>query len=187
MKTSELTLETVRAAILPANMSNDQQLTIKWLVLPEHLRPNRCRAADRIAPYISPNGPKRTEPLAIPGATPVPTVAPEAEVAPVVAPVEPAPVSSPTVATIDIKADGAVTVRPSSPPPAPIEAPMDLQLKSQEPDPDPVKAAEVDLTPEAALRAIRGIYSAWKGGQHVCGNAFRRMHEVESMIKRAGF
>jgi hypothetical protein len=44
-----------------------------------------------------------------------------------------------------------------------------------------------ELTPEAALRAIRRIYLDWKGRPHVCGNAFRRLHEVEEMLKRAGF
>jgi hypothetical protein len=50
-----------------------------------------------------------------------------------------------------------------------------------------VPGPAAELTPEAACRAIRRIYLDWKGRPHVCGNAFRRMHEVEEMLKRAGF
>jgi hypothetical protein len=199
MKASELTVELVRNAILPANMMKDQEATIKWLVLPEALRPNRSRAAERIAPYINPNGtPKRAEPLPIPPPS-NPPPAPEASVVkedrpggPAPEPVEEkAPESSPVVASVDIKQDGSVTVhppkRPSSFPPAPaIGSPLAVSLTTQDPAPE-AAPVEQDLSPEAALRAIRALYKSWKGGQYVCGNAFKTMNKVEELIKRAGF
>lgn len=198
MKASELTQDLVRSAILPANMMKDQEATMKWLALPENLRPNRSRAAERIAPYINPTGtPKRAEPLPIPPPS-NPPPAPEAikedrpgGPAPVAAEVEEkAPESSPVVASVDIKQDGSVTVhppaakRPSTPPPAPapVEAPMAVQLTTADPAPQ-----AQDLSPEAALRAIRALYKSWKGGPYVCGNAFKTMHKVEELISRAGF
>lgn len=51
----------------------------------------------------------------------------------------------------------------------------------------PITGSTPELTPDAALRAIRRIHDDWKGRPHVCGNAFRRMHEVEEMLRRAGF
>lgn len=193
MKTSELTTDIVRHAILPASAMKDQDATLKWLALPVELR-GRSRAAERIAVLISgSNMPQRKEPLLIPVPTPVPP-APDAvkEDLPggaVRTTEEAAPPSSPVVASVDIKEDGSVTVhpkRPSSFPPAPIEAPMAVELTAK----DSADLTELEggaLSPEAALRAIRAIYKAWKGGTYVCGNAFRRMNEVESIIARAGF
>jgi hypothetical protein len=63
----------------------------------------------------------------------------------------------------------------------PVPPPPLVVVKEDRPGPAP------ELTPEAALRGIRRIYLDWKGRPHVCGNAFRRMHEVEEMLRRAGF
>lgn len=182
MKASELTLDIVRNAILPSGAMKDQEATMKWLVTPEELRQSRCRAAERIAALItSPNMPRRAEPLPVPVLTPVPP-APEAAVKEDLpgGAVREEP-SSPTVASVDIKADGSVTVRPSSPPPAPAAVePVSI------PAPAPVPEV-LDLNAEDALKMIRATFLAWKGGVHVCGNAFKRMHEVESIIARAGF
>lgn len=196
MKPSELTQDIVRHAILPATSMKDQEATMKWLAYPPELR-GRCRAAERIAVLINgSNMPRRAEPLPIPAPTPVPP-APKVE-----AKVEEAPESSPTVASVDIKSDGSVTVHPrkaSSLPPAPTEAPTmaeraELQVavgkalaELQDPAPKPKAEVDLELTPEAALRAIRALYKSWKGGPYVCGNAYKTMNQVEELIARAGF
>jgi hypothetical protein len=188
MKTSELTQDIVRHAILPATAMKDQEATMKWLALPVELR-GRSRAAERIATLLNgTNMPRRAEPLPVPPAS-EPAPAPEP------AAVEEAPASSPTVASVDIKADGSVTVRPSTFPPAPVAEERSERKSNPPPPPAPAAVeapksappAAADLTADDALKMIRATFLAWKGGQHVCGNAFKRMHEVESIIKRAGF
>lgn len=180
MKASELTLDLVRHAILPANMMKDQELTIRWLVLPEAVRPNRCRAADRIAPFIGSKGsPQREEALPITPATIVPPAEPSVID-------EAAPVSSPTITTVEVKQDGSITVRPKSVPPAApttqeraeLQVAVGKALKELD---------EPALTAEECLRAIRALHTSWKAGKYVCGNAFARMNDVESLVKRAGF
>jgi hypothetical protein len=67
------------------------------------------------------------------------------------------------------------------------EAPEAIKEDRPGGSPAPAPESMPELTPEAALRAIRRIHDDWKGRPHVCGNAFRRMHEVEEMLRMAGF
>jgi type IV secretory pathway VirB10-like protein len=158
MKAQNLTAADLKGVIFPANMQGDMEKTYKWL---EAGKPGRSRAAERVCGLF-----KQSEPPPAPVVEAAPEVAapaPVVEAAPSAAAVAPA-------ATVEVSPNGTVTVRPSTLPPAPAAAPEASGDESA-----------------AALRAIRKLYNDWKGGQYVCGNAFKRMNQVDEVLKLHGF
>lgn len=169
MKAQNLTRENLKGLIFPANMQGDMDRTYKWI---DAGKPGRSRAAERVCGLFRASEPPpapvvETAPVAEPITEPAPS--PKADtVAPPAAAVAPA-------AEVSVAPDGTVTVRPSTPPPAPSAEPAVVAA------PAPVG----DLV--AMANELRKIHSDWKGGPYVCGNAFKRMNQVADVLARHGF